>query len=380
MEGIESKVSTLECLGFSRHEALCALSKNNLNVEFAAQWLFDENNKDLCNGIDAATYYEYDFKKKMDMAIPAEAKHILAENGPLEDILWWYDELHSVEVEMEVLERLKDSLEKKQSIFNDDSPRSNYGKLMERILSFREKKYKFVPYLTKHAQLRLNTVKFEELIDENSFIQCAVLGDASGSMEVAIKSSCIIASLLSVALNADLKFFNSNVFDPPVTPRDVEQTIEVVNKIDARGGTCMASAIWPYLARKIKIDLFILVSDEGENEKYEDAYFASLFQQYKNEINPKAQLFLVSFLKVGDEGIIMNRLKQTNVDEGCIKQFRLHPENPDTSKFNALLGLVALLISAMKEHFYVIADTFMKNEQIGKNDAEMIANVICSYL
>eukprot|EP01083_Nonionella_stella_P275339 935054_1 len=90
----------------------------------------------------------------MDEAIPPEAKHILAENAPLEDVLWWYDELHSVEVEMEVMQRLKDSLERKENIFNDDSQRSNYGKLMERLLLFREQKYKFVPFLTNHAQLR----------------------------------------------------------------------------------------------------------------------------------------------------------------------------------------------------------------------------------
>eukprot|EP00483_Globobulimina_turgida_P001484 UN01486 len=281
---------------------------------------------------------------------------------------------------MEVMERLKESYEKKENIFNDDSPRSNYGKLMERILSFREQKYKFVPYLTSHAQLRLQKVKFDELNDENSFIRCAVLGDASGSMEVAIKSSCIIASLLSVALSADLKFFNSEVFDPPVIPRNVSETIEVVNKIDARGGTCMASAIYPYLYRKIKIDLFILVSDEGENEKKNGQYFSSLFKTYKNNINSKAQLFLVSFLKVGEEGVIMQRLKNKNVNQACIKQFRLHPENPDTSKFNALLGMVALLLSAMKEHFYVIIDVLMQLESFHKQDAQTIANVICSYL
>ena len=142
----------------------------------------------------------------------------------------------------------------------------------------------------------------------------------------------------------------------------------------------MASAIYPYLERKIKIDLFILVSDEGENEKYEGQYFASLFKTYKNNINPKAQLFLVSFLKVGEEGIIMKRLKEKNVDERCIKQFRLHPENPDTSKFNALLGMVALLLSGMKEHFYTIKDILIKFEKYHKNDAEIVANVICRYL
>ena len=381
LEGIELKIKSLVSLGFSRHEALCGLSSNVLNIESAAEWLFDENNRNKCKNISENTYYQYDYKKQKDNAIPAEAKHILAENAPLEDVLWWYDELHSMEVEMEIMERLKESWDKKINIFNDDSPRSNYGKLMERILSFQELKYKFVdPYLINHAQLRLQNVKFDELNDKNSFIRCAVLGDASGSMEVAIKSSCIIASLLSVALSADLKFFNSEAFDPPVIPRDVKETIEVVNKISAVGGTCMASALYPYLERKIKIDLFILVSDEGENEKYKGQYFSSLFKTYKNNINPKAQLFLVSFLKVGEEGVIMRRLKDKNVDERCIKQFRLHPENPDTSKFNALLGMVALLLSNMKESFYTISEILMKFEAYHKSDAETVANIICSYL
>jgi len=253
---------------------------------------------------------------------------------------------------------------------------------MERILSFRELEYKFVPHLISHAQERLKLVKFDDLSEEDSFVRCAVLGDASGSMEVAIKSSCIIASLLSVALSADLKFFNEEVFDPPVVPRTVNETIEVVNKICARGGTCMASALYPYLAKKIKIDLFILVSDEGENEKYNGQYFSSLFKTYKNNVNPKAQLFLVSFLNVGEEGVIMRRLKEKKIDEKCIKQFRLHPENPDTSKFNALLGMVALLLSAMKQNFYLLLKILM-NDYPGYEqevNAKLVANVICSYL
>ena len=89
MDGIESKIKSLICLGFSRHEALCGLSKNYLNVENAAEWLFDENNKNSCTDIQEKSYYQYDYKKKMDEAIPAEAKHILAENAPLEDVLWF---------------------------------------------------------------------------------------------------------------------------------------------------------------------------------------------------------------------------------------------------------------------------------------------------
>eukprot|EP00485_Elphidium_margaritaceum_P010995 CAMPEP_0202698592 /NCGR_PEP_ID=MMETSP1385-20130828/11867_1 /ASSEMBLY_ACC=CAM_ASM_000861 /TAXON_ID=933848 /ORGANISM="Elphidium margaritaceum" /LENGTH=839 /DNA_ID=CAMNT_0049355345 /DNA_START=73 /DNA_END=2592 /DNA_ORIENTATION=+ len=380
LEGIEQKIKNLMYLGFTRHEALCALSTNVLNVESGAEWLFDENNREKCKTIASSTYFDYDLASQKDAAIPSEAKHILAENAPLEDILWWYDELHSMEVEMEVLERLKESFEQGRAIFSADSPRSNYGKLMERILSFREQKYKFVPHLISHAQLRLSNVRIEELSDEESCVRCAVLGDASGSMEVAIRSSCIIASLLSVALSADLKFFHSQVFDPPVVPRDVQQTVEVVDKIAARGGTCMASALYPYLQHRVKIDLFILVSDEGENEKYNGQYFSALWKTYVNSVNPKAQLFLVSFLQVGEEGLIMQRLKEKHVDEKTVTQFRLHPENPDTSKFNALLGMVALLLSGMKEGFYTIAEILTGYEGFTDLTAKTVANCICSYL
>ena len=76
----------------------------------------------------------------------------------------------------------------------------------------------------------------------------------------------------------------------------------------------------------------------------------------------------------------MKRMKDKNVDERCIKQFRLHPENPDTSKFNALLGMVALLLSSMKEHFYVITEILTTYQDYHRSDAKTVANVICSYL
>lgn len=201
------KVKSLETLGFTRHEALCALSRNRLNIEFAAMWLFDPdaNNKQKCTEIDASEYFVHDVWAQRDAAIPAEAKHILAENAPLEDILWWYDELHSVEVEMTIHERLSEALQNSIEIFRANSARSNYGKLMERILQFQKQKLKFVPVLEQHAQKRLSSLKMSST---NSYLNCVVLGDASGSMEVAIESACIIASLLSVALSADLRFLS----------------------------------------------------------------------------------------------------------------------------------------------------------------------------
>jgi len=271
-------------------------------------------------------------------------------------------------------------LDRKESIFNEASPRSNYAKLMERILTFRDQDLQFVPDLIRHAQRRLETVAFDRLNDGDSFLRCAVLGDASGSMEVAIRSSCIIASLLSVALNAELRFFNEQSFTPSVIPRNVDQTIKVIDEISARGGTCMASVIWPFLRDSVRIDLFVLVSDEGENEQHQNKYFHEMFAEYKERVNPKVRLFLVSFVNVGEDGLILQRLREHGVDPNCIKQFRLHPEFPDTSKFQALLGMIALQLSAMKEHFHAITFCLTQTRGFEQNEADKVANIVCSFL
>lgn len=54
-----------------------------------------------------------------------------------------------------------------------------------------------------------------------------VIGDASGSMEVAIETSTIVASFLRALTNAQLVFFSDDVIEPPFIPK----TIEEVRKI-----------------------------------------------------------------------------------------------------------------------------------------------------
>lgn len=353
------------------HEALCGLTTNHWNVQNGAVWLFDEeiNNKENCKNMEIK-----DPKKENE--IPAEAKHILCENACLEDILWWYDELHSKEAEMEITNRLKNALKNNEIIFNTNSQRSNYGKLMDKLLTFREKKYKFTEYLIPFAEKQLN-----KILIKNNNLKCVIFGDASGSMEIAIKSSCIISSLLSFSLNADLLFFNSNKFKPKVIPRNVKQTINVIETTKAIGGTCMASAIYDYYINKIKVDLFILVSDEGENEKYKEYWFSSLFKKYRMEVNKNCRLFLVSFLNVGENGKINERLKEKGINDH--QQFRLHPLNPDTSKFDALLGRIALMLDSMKSVNYLITDLLIREykhifETVGI--ASIVADVIVTFL
>ena len=50
-----------------------------------------------------------------------------------------------------------------------------------------------------------------------------VIGDKSGSMQSAIRTSNIIASLLTKVASADLVFFDDNNVIPPFIPTTVEQ-------------------------------------------------------------------------------------------------------------------------------------------------------------
>ena len=56
-----------------------------------------------------------------------------------------------------------------------------------------------------------------------------VIGDKSGSMEVAIRTSTIIASLLTAITSARLVFFNTENHDAAFIPETVEQ-VSVCNR------------------------------------------------------------------------------------------------------------------------------------------------------
>ena len=50
-----------------------------------------------------------------------------------------------------------------------------------------------------------------------------VIGDRSGSMEVAIRTSTIIAALLSALAKAKLVFFNTENMDAPKIPENIQE-------------------------------------------------------------------------------------------------------------------------------------------------------------
>jgi hypothetical protein len=188
-----------------------------------------------------------------------------------------------------------------------------------------------------------------------------VIGDASYSMDVAIRVSTVIASVLTALCGAELKFFTGESVDPPVVPRNIPQVLQVASGMKADGLTAPAAALYPYYTAKKIVKFFIVVTDEVENEKYKDTYFPNLFQKYYKEVYP-AKIVFVSFLEnPSEKGRMVTALESMGITP---LQFKLDGKRPDLTKLDSLLGLLASESSffpkQVEEHAEVFKDKGMK--------------------
>jgi hypothetical protein len=170
--------------------------------------------------------------------IPDESKALIAKYSPLDTVIWYYEELCNGAVDKIIESRLDAG----------EVPSFGYGKLMERMLYFKSIGASFFKKLIPIAEDRLSRIKLEL---ESPMV---VIGDASYSMDVAIRVSTVIASVLTLLCGADLKFFNGESIDPPMVPRNVSEVLEVATKVKADGQTAPAAALYPYyMAKKVII-------------------------------------------------------------------------------------------------------------------------------
>lgn len=325
-------------------------------------------------------YLDYSYLRKKfapgsASELPAGVKLMLARKAPLEDVLWFYEELEADGVEAAIHHRLAsgESLEAGRG-------RANFGKLMERLILFRNRGLKFVPALMRYADHQLAVIMAGGAVvgagtstagnstagaaeepevavavaaaNAGATGRVAVLGDASGSMEVAINTATILGSLLSVCLNADLRFFNSGSFPPPSMPSKAAEVLTVTEQVPATGLTSPAVALSPFFAEAkagtaAPVDLFIVVSDEEENtpDPATGMTFAQRFRQYQQEVNANAKCFLVSFLT--GPSTFLGKMRASLLSEGITcRQFRLDARRPDLSKLTSLLALLKLELNS----------------------------------
>jgi len=166
-----------------------------------------------------------------------------------------------------------------------------------------------------------------------------IMGDASASMQVAVSTSAILASLIAAVSDAGLCFFNTECIAPPVVPRTVEEVLTVAKSITADGATCPAAALWPLLETKQRVRQLVLVSDEEENTKYKGCSFSELFSKYEKEVSPGCRITFVSFLAdLNSEGQMVSELRAMGYTP---EQFKLHRSRPDLTKTDALLAVMS---------------------------------------
>jgi len=286
------------------------------------------------------TDVDYTVVRKFKEKLTSNAKERVATYSPIDTVLWYYEELACDEVDKVLECRLS----------TNEIPTLSYGKLMERILHFAnitsnnyswgnrsnevEKEQKsFNQYLITEADNQLKNIKF------NLEPPVSVIGDMSGSMGVAIKTSNIIASLVTAVSNADLAFFDTENVIPSVIPKDVQGVLTLCKEINARGGTSPAVSLYPYYETKKIIKTFVMVTDEGENGKSHGENFSGLFKKYYHEVYP-ARLIFISFIGQTDQGQMVKELK-TVAPEIKVLQFRFNGSRPDLSKLDNVFGLLS---------------------------------------
>lgn len=266
----------------------------------------------------------------------------LAENIPLDTAIWYFEELSSASRNCESI------IAKRLSNLHDNnllsSPKLTYGKLVERLMTFKKMNVSFSDDLTPIAASRLGAIK-EYWKDDVDCSRVAVFGDASSSMQLAIEASTVFASMVAACFDAELSFFSSGlVKSPHEKPRTVEQTLEVCKKIRASGCTSLAAALWPYYSSKVVMDTFVLVTDEEENTSCNGYMFAPLLAEYKKHVNKNVNLIVV---RVGrGDARFQKDLERHDINYRVVG---IDSTRPDLAKFDALLGQVHMISSSSRQ-------------------------------
>jgi len=280
------------------------------------------------------------------------AREALATHIPLEDALWFYEELAfgrakyasaagagRVEAILTARVEAGEALEAEGRSTAHGS-RLTYAKVMERVLMLRKRGHAgLAAALMPRAEAMLRAIKIP-----TRGKAVAVFGDKSASMQVAVDAAATIASMLCACLDADLNFFDVDCVlpkgGPPKTAADV---LRVTEEVRAGNCTAPAASLYPYYTARKAVDLFVVVTDEVENRPCADGRrFADLFAAYRREVHPAAKLFFVSFFRTTTEvGQMVAELDRKGLGD-AYKQFRFEVTRPDLSKVPALLGMLAV--------------------------------------
>jgi hypothetical protein len=295
----------------------------------------------------------YSYLRSKLKTIPDAARPYIAKYAPLDTLIWYHEELDDT-VEHVATNRLLALLQA------GEVPKFNYGKLMERIMYFKSLKtdssHSLFELLVPIAERRLSSMSLDL---EPGVI---IAGDASYSMDVAVRTATVIGAVISLlADEARLKFFHVSLFEPPIQPTTIREVVHVAEQVKADNMTAPGCLIEPYLREKKVVKCFVIVTDEVENVKHGANYFPELFARYHREVYP-AEVVFVSFLEnVNRKGRMVTALESMGFSP---IQFRLDGRRPDLTKLDSLLGVISLRSNAMYADIERVAGQFRDSKDI----------------
>lgn len=279
----------------------------------------------------------------------------LARKIPLGTAIWYIEELAeaSAHVPSLVADRLRcissnDDTEKEREEDVSSKTMVSFGKLVERILLCQSRKWTLLAEeLMPVAKNRLSFLQenWSGTSGAPSKATTLVLGDASASMQCAIESATILATMISVCFDGELSFFNGHPIPSPYAkPNTVHQTLEVCRNVRAGGCTSLAAALYPYYEARTVVERIFLVTDEEENTKYKGFYFAELLAAYQRDVYDGVRLVVIS-VGYGDSRF-QKSLAQNNI---LYERIQIDGERADLTKFDNILHQLILLSSSNGE-------------------------------
>ncbi|EFA81946.1 hypothetical protein PPL_05180 [Heterostelium album PN500] len=286
---------------------------------FAPTDLSDEQLKQLI--VKYKPSYSYIRKRIDPSTMSDELRLIIANYEDLSIVLWWYHELASFDVDNAIARRLA----------NNELGAISLGTLLERAIHFQQQG---IPLFRDILPIIRNAFAvFSKRIALPPPLM--TLGDASNSMDVAIKISTIIASLVtSLTDNASLRFFNHAPLWAPLDPTSLTDVFNVANIIQGSGSTSPAAGLYPIYENGQVLRYLVMVTDEEENSNYKSYNFLKLYQEYIAKVAPNCKLVFVSFLRQNEEGQMTTQLKEAGI---VPLQFCLDKNRPDVTKIDDLI-------------------------------------------
>lgn len=317
----------------------------------------------------------YSYIKKFSSSLNKESKIKIAKcQDSVDQILWHYEDLVCKEVDDIIRARLE----------NGEEVNMPYGKLMERLLMLKDKsgknfsdKNSIFSLIIPDAEKRLLT--FKSTLPG----PVAVIGDASASMSVAIRTATIISSLLTAICSAKLSFFNNKTWDATVDPKKISDVLQLAHSTKASCSTAPAASLVPFYEKKEVVKTIVIVTDEEENTpasfkdkkgKEDRLMFYDLFMKYRKEVYP-ASLIFISFLRSQhSEGDMYRKFKSSEVPD--VMQFKFSGDRPDLTKLDSILGYLCSKTSQSFEAFVENLESDLKTKSVSSELADLQVNDI----